>query len=182
MTRFYFTLWSRWLLRLTLCSVLLASALALLITGFIYFKQGMAELNRDVYSALYDIFKFWFAIVWNFTLLLALFRSLKYIFNECYSGYQLILRSCPNEGKSEIIPVVGYGDLMQVWRKWLMLIIWLVGAEMIVGIIFTKLFTSEIAIFDWFSIYVLYGFILVAGYFSFIILISRCKRIKVAKC
>ena len=142
----------------------------------------MQTLNKEVYTALFDIFKFWFSVLWNFTLLIALFRSLKYIFNTCHDGYKLVLHTCIQRSKSEVIEFVGYGDLIKVWRKWLMLIMWLVGVQMIFAMIFFMLFTSMSAIFDWFNIYILYAFVLVAGYFSFILLSVRCRLVKVKKC
>ena len=92
------------------------------------------------------------------------------------------LNRCMKKEKSETIDVVGYGDIKAVWRKWLMLMIWLVGAQMIIALVFTKLFTSYEAIFDWFSIYVLYAFILLAGYISFILLSSRCRLVAIKRC
>ena len=169
-------------MRITVCSLVLASLSSLLVTAFIYMNQGMQTLNQEMYKALFDVFKFWFSVLWNFTILIALFRSLKYIFNSCYGGYKLVLQTCIKKSESQIIEPVGYGDLLKVWRKWLMLIIWLVGVEMIMAVLFTMFFTSFNAIFDWFNIYVLYTFILVSGYFSFVLLSVRCRLVKVKKC
>ena len=182
MKGFYLALWLRWFFRITICSVVLASVLAVFVTAFIYINQGMQTLNNEVYIALFDVFKFWFSVLWNFTILIALFRSLKYIFNICYSGYKLTLQTCQDRSTSEVIEFVGYGDLRKVWRKWLMLIIWLVGVQMILALVFTMFFTSFNAIFEWFNIYVLYTFVVVAGYFSFVLLSVRCKKVKVKKC
>ena len=85
-------------------------------------------------------------------------------------------------GSRDTIEIIGYGDLVEVFRRWLMLLIWLIGAQMIVALIFTKLFTSYEGVFEWFSIYWLYGFLLIGGYVSFILLTSRCKRVKVSRC
>jgi len=180
MARFYFLLWIRWAVRITLCSVVLAIFFATLVTFYLYINQGIASLNREVFAALFQIFKFWFVILWNFTLLIALFRSLKYIFNQCNSSYNLILFTCLKQG--ELINFVGYGDLVKVWRKWLMLLIWLVGSQMIIALAIVTLLTSYSTLFDWFSIYLLYAFVLVAGYFSFILLTARCRLVKVKKC
>jgi len=179
MNRFYFFLWLRWSIRLTLCSVVLASTLAFVVTAYVYLTQGMPSLDSEILKALADLFRFWFPLIWSFTLLLALFRSLKYIFNSCISGYKLQLFTCNSK---EIIETVGYGDLVKVWRKWLMLIIWLVGSMMILSLAFTYLFTSYNGVFEWFNIYWLFGFILLSGYFSFIFMSARCKRVKVIKC
>lgn len=186
MSKFYFILWLKWALRLTLCSVLLAVLLASIVTAYLYFSQGMPELNSEVSSALLDIFKFWFPILWSITLLLALFRSLKYIFNSCINGFELKLLTCSSakdeNAEDEIIKTIGYGDLVKVWRRWFMLIIWLVGSFMVLSLVYTHLFTSFSGVFEWFNIYWLFGFILISGYFSFILLGARCKKVKVIKC
>ncbi len=181
-SKFYFFLWFWWALRLTLCSITIAALLSALVTLFFYVNHGMLELKNETLVALLQIFFFCFAIAWSFTLLLALFRSLKYIFNSCYGGYKFQLMSCPKEGESKIINIIGYGDLVKVFRRWLMLIIWLVGTQMILALVFMKLLFFEMAVFQWFNIYLLYFFILVAGYFSFILFASRCKRVRVSKC
>ncbi|MEA3371177.1 MAG: hypothetical protein U9Q40_07540 [Campylobacterota bacterium] len=162
----------------------MAGTISFFVTLFLYVSRGMQELSSEVFVALTQIFLFWFALIWSLTLLVALFRSLKYIFNSCYDGYRLELLSCPSEnsGESEVIKTIGYGDLVKVFRRWLMLIIWLVGAQMIVAVAFTKLLSFESAIFEWFNIYILYLFVLVAGYFSLMLLGSRCKKVKVTKC
>lgn len=179
MSKFYLFLWLRWSLRLTLCSVILAAIFSSLITSYIYINQGMPTLNSDIINALFDLFMFWFPIVWSFTLLIALFRSLKYIFNSCISGYELKLYSCDSK---DILEDIGYGDLVKVWRKWFMLLIWLIGFLMILSLAYTYVFTSFKGVFEWFNIYWLFTFILIAGYFSFIFMSARCKRVKIVKC
>lgn len=186
MSKFYFILWLRWTLRLTLCSVVLATFFALFVSIYLYLSQGMPNLSSEVIDALFDIFKFWFSVLWSITLLLALFRGLKYIFNRCINGYELKLLTCKSAKDEniddEFIEVIGYGDLVIVWRKWLMLIVWLVGAFMILSLIYTNLFTSFNGVFEWFNIYWFFGFILLSGYFSFILLEARCKKVKIVKC
>ena len=181
-SKFYLYIWAWWALRLTLQSITSALAIALSITLYLYISQGMAPFTPELQEALLEITKFWFSILWNFTLLLVLFRTLKGIFNNCQNNYKLQLLTCPKEGVSEVIDVIGYGDIVKVWRKWFMLIIWLVGAQMIIALIVSYLFSSYEAIFDWFNIYFLYAFILLAGYFSFIILSVKCKRVEIVKC
>ncbi len=182
MSKFYLYTWLAWALRLTFSSVFSALVLAICISAYLYISQGMVPIILKLQEALFDITKFWFLILWNFTLLLFLFRTLKPVFNRCYNNYKLQLFTCPKEGETQVIEEVGYGDLVKVWRKWFMLIIWLVGAQMIVALIFSYALSETTAVFDWFNIYVLYAFILVAGYFSFMILTARCKRVKLVKC
>ncbi|MDQ7059642.1 MAG: hypothetical protein Q9M43_00315 [Sulfurimonas sp.] len=164
---------------MTLCSLGLALLLSLFITFYIYANGGFAPLTQEIYVALFDIVKFWFPLTWSFTLLIALFRSLKYIFNIEISGYKLRLLDCQSK---EALQDIGYGDLVKVWRKWFMVMIWLVGAQMLLCLFFTYLFTSYTGVFEWFSIYFLFGFILIAGYFSFVLLGGRCKKVKLVKC
>jgi hypothetical protein len=139
----------------------------------------MPTLTPEVLQALESLFKFWFPIFWSFTLLVALFRSLKYIFNNPHAGYELKLL---NPKSDEILEEIGYGDLIKVWRKWFMLIIWLVGFLMILSLTYTYMFSSFSGVFEWFNIYWLFGFVLVCGYFSFMLLGTRCKKIKLRKC
>jgi len=179
MSKFYFFLWLRWAFRVSVCSVLLAAFLSTLITIYLYISQSLPALSNEVVNALWQLFTFWFPITWSITLLFALFRSLKYIFNVAISGYELKLNSCDGE---EQLEVIGYGDLVHVWRKWFMLMIWLVGAQMIISVAFTSMFSSYNGIFDWFDIYFLFVYILLAGYISFILLGGRCKKVKVVKC
>ena len=179
MSKFYFLLWLRWAIRVSVMSMLLAIVIAAFITIIIYIQQGGVSLNTEVYTALFAIFIFWLPLSWSITLLLALFRSLKYIFNQCSNGYELKLLEC---NKTDVIEVIGYGDLVKVWRKWFMLIIWLTGTQMIIALGISSLFSLYSAIFDWFNIYILFIFILISGYFSFILLGGRCQKVKVVKC
>ncbi|MEA1982549.1 MAG: hypothetical protein U9N39_03300 [Campylobacterota bacterium] len=182
MSRFYLFVWLEWLLRLTLSSVVFAGLVSAFITLVLYMAQGVQNLNSEVYMALLSLFKFWFAPLWGIGVLVALFRGTKDIFNRCKDGYKLVLYSCAKEENREMIEVVGLGDIVKVWRKLFMLIIWLVAAQMIVVVAFTKMFTSFENLFEWFDVYVLYGFIAIAGYFSLIILGSKCKQVKIIKC
>lgn len=179
MSRFYILLWLGWAVRLTVCSIFFAALFSFAVTLFIYISRGLPDLTPEITGALFDIFRFWFPVLWSFTILLALFRGLKYIFNSCINGFELKLLTCDG---SNIVEVIGYGDLVKVWRKWLMLLIWLVGSVMILALVYTNLFTSYSGLFEWFNIYWLYGFILFSGYFSFIILSSKCKKIKIVTC
>ncbi|MEA2098788.1 MAG: hypothetical protein U9P72_01515 [Campylobacterota bacterium] len=138
----------------------------------------MTTFNNEVFNALIDVFIFWFPIAWSFTILLALFRALKYIFNSCYDGYRLNLLTC----KKESIDIIGYGDLVKVWRRYFMLLIWIIAVFILFSVTLTYLFSSYESVFDWFNIYILYAYILISSYFTFIILISKCKLIKVNRC
>ena len=169
-------------MRLSVATLLLAGFVSASITLFIYIKEGAVALDKQVIDALFKVFSFWFALAFDLSLLLFLFRGIKHIFNHRYGGFSLELLSCPQEGSVEKIESIGYGDLVKVWRKWLMLLIWLVGTEMILATVVSKLSFSDDALFAWFHIYILYAFILIGGYFSFIILSAKCKRVRVVKC
>ena len=179
MSKFYFLLWLQWALRVSVSSILSSIIFSSIITFFIYIRQGSVELSSEVIEALVEVFLFWFPLVWSVSLLVTLFRSLKYIFNKCIDGYELKLLEC---NKSDVIEVVGYGDLVKVWRRWFILMIWLSGVQMIVVFGIVYIFDIYDSLFDWFSIYTLYLFILLSGYVSFILLGGRCKKVKVKKC
>lgn len=170
MKKFYFLIWLFWSLRVVLCSVISAALISSVVTTVLYIKKGMPSLENEVFSALGEVFVFWFLISLNITVLFALFRSVKYIFNKCYGGYSFKLLSCPKE--KTFIEYIGYGDLVKFWRKWFMLIIWLSAVFMIIDFI----------LFDYYDIYILYGAILLSGYFSFIFIGNRCKQVRIIKC
>jgi len=184
MQKFYLKLWFFWALRVILCSLFLAAVFALLITLVIYLKQGVPSFSVEIRAALLDVFGFWFFIALNLAVLIALFRSVKYLFNHCHAGHMLRLKKCSKaKGEEEdYLEFIGYGDLVKVWRKWFMLLIWIVGSLMVLALIITYIFTPYEALFDWFNIYVLYVFILAGGYFSFIFMAARCKSIRIVKC
>lgn len=180
MNSFYFFLWRRWSIRVTLCSIVIASILSLIITLYIFFSQTTLDaIDSKVVGALFDIFWFWFVLLWSLTLLIALFRSIKYIFNICINGYQLKLLTCSTK---EFIETIGYGDLVKVWRRWFLLLIWLVASMMVLSLFLTYLFSDYVSIFEWFNIFWLYGFVIASGYFSFILMIAKCKRVEIKKC
>lgn len=179
MSKFYFLLWLKWSARVITCSVLLAYAISIVITAVTYYIGNVSTIDAQVFGALKSVLEFWFPIVWSFTLLMSLFRAIKYIFNTCINGYEIKLLTCKGD---ETIEDIGYGNLVKVWRRWFMLIIWLVGSFMVLSIVFTYLFTDFSGVFEWFNIYWLFSFILISGYFSFILLGSRCKSVKVVKC
>lgn len=85
-------------------------------------------------------------------------------------------------GTKEYINPVGYGNLVKFWRKWLMLLVWLSGAQMVVAVVISYMVDADISLFDWFSIYVLYLFIVMSAYISFVLIGQRCKQVSVVRC
>jgi len=171
--RFYLYTWVAWGVRLTIEALLLAFVFAAIITVYLYFSRDFSLETSEQLHALLQLFMIWFRISFTLSLLIALFRSVKYILNRCQDGRKFVLLECQKDEKSSVIEEIGYGDLMKVWRKWLVLMIWLVGAEMIVATLFTT---------AWFQLFWIYCFIIVAGYFSFIFLSSRCSRVRSVTC
>ena len=165
---------------MTVVSLLLATTFSLVITTSMFIDKGMPPLSRSIFSALEDIFYFWFGVLFNVALLLALFREVKYLFNRCLNGYKFQLLTCPQDGL-DVIDTIGYTDLIKVWRRWFLLLIWIVAVEMIVagGINF---FVSDVSLFSWYNIYVLYGFIFTGGYFSLVLLNMRCRQVRLRRC
>jgi len=182
MFKFYILLWMRWLIHLSLMTFLYGAIFALFILLFTYAKEGYPTLNSDVKSALFEIWYFWFLIVSNIALLLALFQSLKYIFNKCINGYKLELFTCVKKEKQEVLESIGYGDIVRVWRKWLMSIIWLSSVQMILLVVLNLVFNSENSLLSWFNSYTLYVFILISGFFSLLLINAKCKLTRVSRC
>ena len=179
MRSFYFRLWLVWAVRVTLESLVFGAAMALLIAFAIYLKKGMPALDAEVGQALWHIFVFWFSLAWSAALLLSLFRSLKYLFNRCFGGYKLQLLSC--DAKEEIEPV-GYGDLVRVWRRWLMLLIWSSAVFIMMISLLMHFVFGFTELFSWLSIYVLYGIVMISGYTSLVLLMARCKKTRIVRC
>jgi len=177
MGRFYFRLWFLWAVRFLFCSIFFALLFASLITSILYLKQGALSLNKEILEALFLVLKFWFPIALSFSILLALFRGLKYVFNKNIYHHKLVLLDC----KDNFIDDIGYGDLVKVFRKWLMLLVWIIASFIVVMIVVIKLFTS-LNFLLFLNIYTIYILILLAGYFSLILLSSKFKKIKVIRC
>lgn len=182
MLKFYSTLWLAWMLRMLFVSILLTSVVSLIVTLLLYIQEGMPTFNAEIYEALFAIYSFWFLLLLNVSIPLALFINAKYLFNVCVNGFSLNLLSCSRDRDVEVIESIGYGDLVQVWRKWLLLIVWNTAVLMLLSVAFSYIFTSYDSIFEWFSVYLLYFFILIAGFFSIVLLTSRCKRVRIGTC
>jgi len=183
MRSFYLQLWFFWMLRLIATTLLVAVVIAAGITAVIYIRQGSLALEKSVVDALVAIWQFWFMIALNFSLLFALFRGVKYLFNRCYGGYSWRLKSCSHgaEGAAYIDPI-GYGDLIKVWRRWLLYIVWMSASFMIVTMALHALIYGQAPLFAWFSIYWLYLFIVLGAYPALFLLSLKCKAIKVKRC
>lgn len=179
MRSFYFQIWLRWAARVTLESLAFGMVMAGMIVLFIYLKKGTPSLDAEVLGALGDLFWFWFSLAWSMGLLLSLFRSLKYLFNRCIGGYKLQLLTC--DAKEEIEPV-GYGDLVRVWRRWLMLLIWSSAVLIMLLALVMRFVFGYTELFSWLSIYMLYGIILLSGYVSLVLLMTRCKKTRIVRC
>jgi hypothetical protein len=178
-SKFFFFLWLRWAIRVTIGSLLFAGLFTFFAILFIYVMQEMPELNEQIYKALGDIFKFYFPIIWSVLLLITLFRELKNIFNRCINGYKLELLRCKTQ---EVVMGIGYRDLLRVWRKWLMFNVWLIAVFVIFVQVAITLFVGSKSLFSWFDIYTLFGAILLSGYLSLFIMSSKCKNIKISRC
>ena len=179
MRNFYFRLWLRWAFQVTVESFAFGAVMAGFIVFVIYLKKDMPSIDTEVSKALLQLFWFWFALSWSVALLLSLFHSLKSLFNHCVNGHKLQLLTCD---KQEEIEPVSYGDLIRVWRRWLMLLIWS-SAVLIMLIALIMRFGFEIdELFSWLDIYVLYGIVLLSGYISLIVLMARCEKIRIVRC
>ncbi|MDD2358103.1 MAG: hypothetical protein PHX13_09370 [Thiovulaceae bacterium] len=176
MRRFWFKLWLSWAVRLSIESLLYAFILAFLLCSAIYFSKGMPPLQKEFLFALGTIFQFSFMIFWSITLLVSLFRGLKYLFNRCYEGYALKLLTCKGD---EVIETIGYGDLTPLFRKWMMSMILSLLTLMILSFIVSYFLLS---FYNWYNIYVMYIFILISGGITLPLMGHRCKGVKLYVC
>jgi len=179
MFKFYFLLWARWAFFVTLYSSASAVILAFFFTLGSYLYQGAPQIDVQIKEALWSVFFFWLGVAWSVSILGTLFFRLKTIFNTCIGGYRLRLLSCQS---GEPLKVIGDRDIVKVWRKWFMLLLWLVAALSLFLALFFFVFYDKEGAFGWFNIYMLYGLILLAGYLSFMLLGSRCKKVRTQRC
>lgn len=179
MQRFWFSLWLYWAFFLTLLSTLAGLLLAGCVTLGIYLYKGAPGLNGEIAAALYDIWRFWFGVMWSAALPVALLVVIKYLFNRCFSHYRLLLFSC--DGSEQIVRA-GTGECVKIWRKWLFVIVWAVAAEVLLVAAAATLLGFDAHPSAWFDIYLLYLFVLIAGGVTLPLMASRCKRVKVAPC
>lgn len=182
MLKFYIVIWFYWVLRMLFVTLFTTISIAVIITFVLYIKQGIPSLSFEILNALFKIFEFWFLLAINFAIPLALFISVKYLFNRCVNGFSFKLLSCPKDAQNEIITEIVYGDLVQVWRKMFFLVIWNSAILMILALIVMYFVREQHTLFSWFSIYLLYLFILLSGYPSIVLLNNRCKRVRIMAC
>ena len=177
--RFYLALWVRWVLRVALESIGFGVVLTAGIVMYVYMQKSPQTLSQEIMDAFGVIFGFWFGIVWSATFLLALFRSVKFLFERCYAGYRFVLYDCKLK---ERIERVGYGDLVRVWRKWFMVLVWISAIVMVFVSIFLRFVFGISEVFAWFDIYTVFVIVSLSGYVSLWLLPLRCKRVKVERC
>lgn len=179
MAKFYFLLWLRWAFMLSFKTLFFATLLAAVFVLLLYLHKGIPALNDAIYAALAELFSFSFAFTWSFCLLLFLFREMRGVFLHCYGGYKLELLSCKEKS---VITNIGYGDLLKVWRKWFILLIWLVASTLLITVTLRALLGFSEGFSEWFNIFWLSFYILFGGYISFILLAHRCKKVRISRC
>lgn len=179
MGRFYLRLWIEWVGRITVESFLGAAVVTSLIVLYFYIEKGMPGFETQILHALWKLFAFWFWIVWSVVLLVALFRSVKYLFGKCRGGYALKLLACNTK---ETIEPIGYGDIVKVWRRWFMLLIWIVAVFVLFGSIVGRFVFDVKSVFEWLGLEWLYVFVVAGGYFAIVLTVSLCKRVRVERC
>jgi hypothetical protein len=162
-------------------SISLALFLAAVATLFIYTTKGLPDLSSEVIDALVSVLRFWFCIFLNLSILVALLRSVKFLFHRCIDHKSLQLLTCDKE-KEEYIALIGYGDLTKVWRKFLFSIVWLSAVFMIIAALLSYLMSDYNSLFDWFDVKILYLFILFSGYGAIVLLPMRSKEVRFKRC
>jgi len=179
MRRFWFFLWFDWVVFITISSLLFSTVIDFILTFSIYISKGMPTFDTETLNALGAIWKFWFGIIWSATLLLSIFLSMKRFFNKCYDGYKLQILTCK---EFEVIDIVLLGDVVKVWRKWLMVLIWGVATEILFVSVVRYFLGLGLDFWVWFNMGWLYLFILLAALSSLPLMAARCKRVRLTRC
>jgi hypothetical protein len=182
MLKFYTLLWLFWALRMIFVSLLIGALLSILITSFLYLREGSPALSTQILSAVFDIFYFWFLLLLNLAIPIALLINTKYIFNSCINNISLKLISCAKEEQGEFISEVGFADILTVWRKMLFLIVWISAIFVLVSFLYFYLFSTADSFFEWLGVFYIYGFILLGGFFALILLTNRSKNVNLHSC
>lgn len=182
MFKFYLYLWFFWVLRMFLVSITLSAFLSFFITSYFYLTEGLPALESEILTALFKIFTFWFLLLLNLTILIALFINTKYLFNNCINRLCLRLQGCKKEDEGVFLQSMSAWDLVKVWRKLLLLIVWISAIFVLLSFFIFYFLSSEGSFFEWLSVYHLYGYILISGFFAFTLLGSRCKDVSLRLC
>lgn len=175
---FALRLWLYWLWWMLLYSVAAAAVADGAAVGVIYLLKGAPQLDTSVYGALEAIARVAFVPLWCAALLWAHLMVTRRLFSCCLGGKRLILLTC--KGDERIYPV-GLGDVLPIWRRFLMLIVWTVALEavLVVGIA---------ALFGGFSITThlsapMLGVMSAFGALAaLLVMLRRCKRIRITQC
>jgi len=179
MRKFWLLLWFDWVVFVTVSSLFFASIIDFILTLSIYILKDMPTLESETLNALGAIWMFWFSILWSGTLLLSIFLSMKRFFNKCYDGYKLQLLTCKD---FEVIDIVLLGDIVKVWRKWLMVLIWAIATEILFVSVVRYFLGLGLEFWVWFNMGWLYLFILLAALSSLPLMAVRCKRVRLRTC
>ncbi|MBN2896974.1 MAG: hypothetical protein JXK05_13905 [Campylobacterales bacterium] len=175
---FALRLWLYWLWWVLLYSVAVAAATAAVLVGVIYVLKGAPALDADVYGALEAIARVVFVPLWCAALLWAHLMVTRRLFACCLGGRRLILLTC--KGDERIYPV-GLGDVLPVWRRFLMLIVWIVAVEVLLLVGVTSLWggMSATALL---RPSVLGAMSALGAFAALLVLLGRCKCILVTQC
>lgn len=179
MRKFWLLLWLRWAVYVTLASTLVALILAIVVTSIIFVMKSNFVFDRLTFEALGTIIMFWMPIMWSISFVMTLLWSLKKLFNVCISGYELQLYDC--DGKTTLSEIA-IANLRKLWRKWLFALVWTSAALTIMSVLLVYIFHLHDTLFSWFSIYWLFGYVMVSGLITLPLMASRCKMVKVVKC
>jgi hypothetical protein len=82
----------------------------------------------------------------------------------------------------DYIDPIGYGDLVPIWRRWFLSLIWISAAQIVVATVVMRLVFGYETVFAWMGSVELLGFVFVAGLFSFMLLGTKEKKVKVVRC
>ncbi len=174
----YLRLWLYWLFWLFLYSLVAAVLVDMVLVGSIYLIKGAPSLDEQVRRALGSMVLTIFGPLWSMVLIGTQLIVLRRMMQRCFGGKRMILLTC--KGDERIWPV-GLGDVLSVWRRWVVLIAWMVMIETVLVIGGRSLLGMSV-IGGGLDIPTVGIMIVLAVSLSLPLMMIRCRRIRVSKC
>jgi len=177
--RFIFQVWTAWILIFALIATGMAVGFASLATFIIYSLKGFAPLSQpEVREAIYTIWLFWLSVGYGIGVISALGMGLYFVFDRCIGGRTITLLNC----KGEMVEGPRSKHYFKVWRKWFFAMIWLDAFEALILMGVHQLIFGGGLWMGWFQPLWMVPMMLVSGFFAMVLMLSRCKSLKVDVC
>ncbi len=172
---FYLELYLFWLTWVTSRGVVLALLLSLFSAITVYMLKGFAPLSTATFLALKEIVYVSFPIGFSVSFILMLLLVFRAVFFRNIAGRTLELYDC--KGKKIASPQLS--DVMNLWRRWLFITVWVILLFFVLFIGMSKLFFGNFPPLSWFNAYTLYLLVATFGGGVFVFALRQCKKVGV---